>query len=124
MTLLVWVSGQQPALAQRIKDRLVSPWFKAASWLEAVNHCLLMELIAQELTLHFCIPGDGGGGCRPPPLGAAERGLPEEKHVCSGEMQPQKIRRSWGSHFTGSQRPKGPAECEGPLEPDGAERPP
>lgn len=61
MTLLVWVSGQQPALAQRIKDRLVSPWFKAASWLEAVNHCLLMELIAQELTLHFCIPGDGGG---------------------------------------------------------------
>lgn len=36
------------ALTQRIKDRLVSPWFKAASWLEAVNHFLLMELIAQE----------------------------------------------------------------------------
>lgn len=56
------MSGQQPADTQRIKDKLVSTWFRAASWLKAVNHCLLMELIAQELTLHFCIPGDGGTG--------------------------------------------------------------
>ena len=55
---------------------------KAASQLKAVNHCLLMGLIAQELTLRFCTPGDVGGGWEPvllergcPDLGAREKWL-------------------------------------------------
>lgn len=57
---------------------------KAASQLKAVNHCLLMGLIAQELTLRFCTPGDVGGGWEPvllehgcPDLGAREKWLRE-----------------------------------------------
>lgn len=67
-TLTCWSLGVQAAASRPsagLRKRcsaLVNTVMKAVSWLKAVNHCLLMGLIALELTLHFCTPDDMGGG--------------------------------------------------------------
>ena len=111
---------------------------KAASRLKAVNHCLLMGLIAQELTLRFCTPGDvdGGGsqfclnmdvltwgqgrnGSRRAGVGAGTEGLLSEEATASG-----KTKGSWSKALCEGHRaliledPQGSLEQQGPLDSD------
>ena len=111
---------------------------KAASQLKAVNHCLLMGLIAQELTLRFCTPGDVGGGWEPvllergcPDLGAREKwlgragvGAGTEGLLREGMTASGKTKGSCGKALREGHRaliledPQGPLEQQGPLDSD------
>lgn len=106
----VWVSCSSRHVLQRIREALPGPGShsitKAASCLKAVNHCLLMGLIAQELTLHFCTPGDAGWDGSQFCLtldaetwGEGRTGSGPVQSFCSGTRQPQKIQNSLAANL-------------------------
>lgn len=108
--------GHRRRVTQGVKDELVWPGFRAPSRLEAADS-------AQELSPRFCTPGGRGGGhwclnVRPAAWGPQARAAGGEAGLLGGNAASGDTGRTWGSHFPGPRRPKGPGERQGQLEPD------